>query len=169
MRRTAAVVDIGRAAGMAYAGGSSGSLRPPAPQMPHRPDDWSETRAAFPVSAAGPQTFQAEQLVADRFRIVRFVAGGGMGQVYEAEDLELHQNLALKTIRPEIAQDERAIARFKREAFLARQVTHPNICRILISSCTGRRPWTAWPPPITFVTMQLLDGQSLPSGCGRGA
>jgi len=85
--------------------------------MPQRPDDRSETRAAFPVPATGPQTFHAEQLVADRFRIVRFVAGGGMGQVYEAEDLELHQNLALKTIRPEIAQDERAIARFKREAF----------------------------------------------------
>ena len=67
--------------------------------MPLRPDDRSETRAAFPVPAAGPQTFQAEQLVADRFRIVRFVAGGGMGEVYEAEDLELHENVALKTIR----------------------------------------------------------------------
>ena len=130
--------------------------------MPLRPDDRSETRAAFPVPAAGPQTFQAEQLVADRFRIVRFVAGGGMGQVYEAEDLELHQNLALKTIRPEIAQDERAIARFKREAFLARQVTHPNICRIF--DLFVHRPPTVdgvAAPPITFVTMQLLTGQTL--------
>ena len=130
--------------------------------MPQRPDDRSETRAAFPVPAAGPQTFQAEQLVADRFRIVRFVAGGGMGQVYEAEDLELHQNLALKTIRPEIAQDERAIARFKREAFLARQVTHPNICRIF-DLFVHRPPVVngVAAPPITFVTMQLLNGQTL--------
>ena len=85
-----------------------------------------------------------------------------MGQVYEAEDLELHQNLALKTIRPEIAQDERAIARFKREAFLARQVTHPNICRIF-DIFVHRPPAVdgVAAPPITFVTMQLLNGQTL--------
>src|ERR1035441_8220417 len=42
------------------------------------------------------------QVLAGRFRIVRFIAGGGMGEVYEAEDQELHERIALKTIRPEI-------------------------------------------------------------------
>ena len=66
VRRTAAVVEIGRAAAWHTAEARPARSGPPAPQMPQRPDDRSETRAAFPVSAAGPQTFQAEQLVADR-------------------------------------------------------------------------------------------------------
>src|SRR5690349_21623101 len=98
--------------------------------MHERPDDAAETRAATYAPADRPPTFADDQLVADRFRIVRFIARGGMGEVYQAQDLELHQDIALKTIRPEIAQDERAVARFKREAFLSRQVTHPNICRL---------------------------------------
>ena len=89
------------------------------------PDD---TRDVPPVSTpSSPLTFAAGQIVADRFRIVRFIASGGMGELYEAEDLELHEHVALKTIRPDIAQDATVIARFKREAFLARRVTHPNI------------------------------------------
>jgi hypothetical protein len=84
-----------------------------------------------PVSAPSSSlTFAAGQIVGDRFRIVRFIASGGMGELYEAEDLELHEHVALKTVRPDIAQDAIVIARFKREAFLARRVTHPNICRI---------------------------------------
>jgi serine/threonine protein kinase len=52
-----------------------------------------------------------------------------MGELYEAEDLVLGESVALKTIRPEIAVDERARHRFRREVQLARKVTHPNICR----------------------------------------
>jgi TolB-like protein len=130
--------------------------------MPQRPDDAAETRASTIAPSDRPPTFAAEELVADRFFIIRFIARGGMGEVYEALDLELNQNLALKTIRPEIAQDERAIARFKREAFLSRQVTHPNICR-LYDLFVHRAPATDSGPsrPITFVTMQLLTGQTL--------
>ena len=126
--------------------------------MHDRPDESSaDTRPASLPPVSRPLTFAPEQLVADRFRIVRFVASGGMGEVYEAEDLELHERVALKTIRPEIAQDERAIARFKREAFLARQVTHPNICRIF--DLFVHRPSAS--PGITFVSMQLLEGPTL--------
>jgi hypothetical protein len=53
-----------------------------------------------------------------------------MGELYEAEDLALGERVALKTIRPEIASDERAHHRFLREIQLACKVTHPNICRI---------------------------------------
>src|SRR5688572_33073062 len=69
-------------------------------------------------------------VVASRFRIVRYLARGGMGELYEAEDLELRERVALKTILSTIADDERSILLFKREVHLARQVTHSNVCRI---------------------------------------
>lgn len=57
--------------------------------------------------------------MSDRFRIVRFVALGGMGEVYEAQDLEIGERVALKTVRPDIADDPVAVARFRREVHLA--------------------------------------------------
>ena len=53
-----------------------------------------------------------------------------MGELYEAADLELNEHVALKTIQPEIAANERINQCFKREVQLARKITHPNICRI---------------------------------------
>jgi hypothetical protein len=73
-------------------------------------------------------TFTSKQVLSSRHKIIRFTGRGGMGEVYEAEDLELQERVALKTIRPEIASDERVIERFKREIQLARRVTHPNVC-----------------------------------------
>ena len=75
---------------------------------------------------ASQPAFMPGELIADRFRIIRFIARGGMGEVYEAEDLELREHVALKTVRPEIAADERAMQRFRREVQLARKVTHSN-------------------------------------------
>ena len=75
-------------------------------------------------------TFSGGDLVSGRYRIVRFVARGGMGEVYEAKDLELETTVALKTLLPEIGRSEVLIGRFKREIQLARQVTHPNVCRV---------------------------------------
>src|SRR6185295_1826371 len=80
-----------------------------------------------PSAAFDPPALSADRLLAGRFRIVKFIARGGMGEVYEAEDLELRERVALKTIRPEIAGAEQAIGRFKREIHLARRVTHPNV------------------------------------------
>jgi eukaryotic-like serine/threonine-protein kinase len=77
-----------------------------------------------------PQAFSPGEVLADRFRIVRFIAQGGMGEVYEVKDLELSGRVALKTVRSETAGDSMSIERFKREVHLARQVTHPNVCRI---------------------------------------
>src|SRR5262245_61763524 len=97
-------------------------------------------------------TFQPGELVSGRFRIVRFIARGGMGELYQAEDLELNEQVALKTIRSEIASDERVNQRFRREVQLARKITHPNICRIfdLFQSSS-----------VVFVTMELLEGETL--------
>ncbi len=69
-------------------------------------------------------------LLSARFRIIKRLASGGMGDVYEAEDTQLGERVALKTIRDEIAADPRILARFKQEVQLAKRVSHPNVCRI---------------------------------------
>jgi TolB-like protein/tRNA A-37 threonylcarbamoyl transferase component Bud32 len=107
-------------------------------------------------------TFQSGDLVCGRFRIARFIASGGMGELYEAIDLELQDRVALKTIRPEIAADARVNQRFRREVQLARKITHPNICRIFDLFQHQSASGEGVPPlPIVFVTMELLEGQTL--------
>ena len=103
-------------------------------------------------------------IVGDRFRIVRFIGQGGMGQVYEALDLELNSRIALKVIRPEIAVDERMLSRFRREVQLTRMITHPNVCRTFdierqpIPAETGGDAKS-----LSFLTMELLEGETLSS------
>lgn len=125
------------------------------------------SRPAMPVSAAPsspeqPQSFFPGDLVADRFRVTRFLARGGMGEVYEAEDIELHERVALKSIRSELLHDGKALDRFKREVHLARKVTHPNVCRIFDlfrqSASTGGGLTRT---PVVFVAMELLEGETL--------
>ena len=70
-------------------------------------------------------TFSPGDEVSGRYRIVHFVAKGGMGEVYEALDLELNTSVALKTLLPENSRSEELISRLKREIQLARQVTLP--------------------------------------------
>jgi serine/threonine protein kinase/tetratricopeptide (TPR) repeat protein len=94
----------------------------PAASPPH-------SAVAAPPPPPGAHVAEGDVL-ANRFRIVRFIGHGGMGDVYEAEDLELGERVALKTVRPEIAHLDGAIDRFRREIQLARKVTHPNVCRI---------------------------------------
>ncbi len=107
--------------------------------------------------AAGSRSaFDRGHLVAGRYRIVRFIARGGMGEVYEAEDRELGGAVALKTIRPEVAEDEVAVERFRREIQIARKVTHPNVCRVFDVSY-DRSGGT----DVMFVTMELLEGRTL--------
>ena len=111
----------------------------------------------FAPRGEAPPLFAPEQVVAGRFRIVRFIARGGMGEVYEAEDLALATRVALKTIQAHIGGD-RALELFKQEVLSARRVTHPNVCRIYdiaehVSEDAG--------PPVTLLTMELLEGPTL--------
>ncbi len=96
-------------------------------------------------------------LLANRFKIVRFVACGGMGEVYEAEDLELHECLGIKTLRAEVFQQASSVERFKREVHLARKVTHPNVCRIFDLFRTKLNDGEE----VVFVTMEFLRGETL--------
>jgi serine/threonine protein kinase len=108
-------------------------------------------------TAASPGRFQAGQLIANRFAIVRFIARGGMGEVYEARDQFLQDaSVALKIIRPEIAADATASTRFQQEVVLARKVVHSNLCPIYeIFRCDQPAP------PFLFLSMRLLQGQTL--------
>ena len=69
-------------------------------------------------------------VVADRFAIRRFIAEGGMGEVYAARDLILEEDIAIKFLSRRNVGDENVIRRFHREIQLARKVTHPNVCRL---------------------------------------
>jgi tRNA A-37 threonylcarbamoyl transferase component Bud32/TolB-like protein len=117
------------------------------------------TAAPVGVTAARPPVFAAGELVAARYRVVRFLAQGGMGEVYEVEDLELREAVALKTVRPEAAADSMAVERFRREIQLARKVTHPNVCRIF--DVYYHRPAGGGGPAVIFLTMELLVGETL--------
>lgn len=108
--------------------------------------------------AAGQAVFLASQTLADRYCIVRLIAQGGMGVVYEAEDLELRERVALKTIRPGIAQDLFALERFKREIQLARKIAHPSVSRVFDLGL--HRP-PGGGTPVVFLTMELLAGETL--------
>ncbi len=117
-----------------------------------------------PERVQPPALFPAGRVLESRFRIVRLLGRGGMGEVYEAEDLVLSENVALKTLLPQIAVDEHYRARFRREVLLARKVTHPNVCRIFevfgdtLPSSSGKGVIAA---SIPFMTMELLQGETL--------
>lgn len=93
-----------------------------------------------------------------RFRIVDHVGEGGMGHVFEAEDMELYVPVAMKVIRPEIASDSRALEFFRREVRTARTITHPNVCR---TYDLDRGSVAGDTTELFFITMEFLRGESL--------
>jgi len=98
--------------------------------------------------------FAPGAIVAERYRIVALLGRGGMGEVYRAEDLKLSQVLAIKFLPEALSKDASALARFHSEVRVARQVSHPNVCRVFdIGDADG----------VPFLTMEYIDGEDLSS------
>jgi eukaryotic-like serine/threonine-protein kinase len=146
----------------------SGSKPPASSGLPHQPEgEKTLTEGAFgrlPIeerARSGHFSFPPQTVLANRFRVLRFIARGGMGEVYEAEDLELHERVAIKCIRFDYAQHEHAVDRFRREIQLARRVTHPNVCRTYDVFRHTEKSGEEQDQEILIVSMELLEGRTL--------
>lgn len=126
----------------------------------------TSTSIASDASCTAQPTYigqlKSGEVLASRFKVARFIAAGGMGEVYEAEDLELLERVAIKCIRQDVLEQSNALSRFRSEVHLARRVTHANVCRIYdlfrhIRETDGRKE------EIAFVSMEFLAGETLSS------
>src|ERR1700691_1470893 len=124
--------------------------------------------ASTPVSRAGESRaaavparvsssdgrFAAGVLVTGRYRIIGLLGKGGMGEVYRANDLTLDQPVALKFLPEAMARDAGMLARFHNEVRIARQVSHPNVCRVYDLGEVDGQP---------YLSMEYIDGEDLGS------
>jgi serine/threonine protein kinase len=98
--------------------------------------------------------FPPGTLLGQRYRIVSLLGRGGMGEVYRANDLLLGQPVALKFLPAEWTSHEETLARFRNEVRIARQISHPNVCRVYdIGEAEGS----------TYLSMEYVDGEDLAS------
>jgi serine/threonine-protein kinase len=93
------------------------------------------------------------QILADRYRVVRLVGEGGMGQVYEAQHVNINKRFAVKLLRPEIVSNAEAVQRFRQEAWSASSIGHENIIEI--------EDFATLPSGAVYLAMEFLVGESL--------
>ncbi len=122
----------------------------------------AETKAATPPSPSTPSSrppsdpgrFPVGSVVGERFRILRRVGVGGMGEVYQAEDLTLGEVVALKFLPEKETSDPLLRERLVEEVRTARRVTHPNVCRVHdVGELDGQ----------LYLSMEFVDGEDLAS------
>ncbi len=98
--------------------------------------------------------FAPGTIISNRYRVIEFVARGGMGEVIRAQDQELDLVVALKFLPEKLINDPRALDRVRVEVRMARLVSHPNVCRVHdLNSIDGQ----------SFISMEYIDGEDLAS------
>jgi len=106
-----------------------------------------------------PEQLASGEVLAGRFRIVNFIAAGGMGEVYKAEDLRLDRIVVLKFISKELAENHQSLERFRYEAKATSALNHPNICTVYdFVEDNGR----------AFIAMEYLEGETLAARIKKG-
>jgi len=114
-----------------------------------------DTVARMKVSSTPDEgRFPPGTLLGQRYRISNRLGKGGMGEVYKAADLLLGQTVALKFLPESLLADEGMLQRFRSEVRLARQVSHPNVCRVFDLGEADGQP---------FLSMEFIDGEDLAS------
>jgi hypothetical protein len=126
----------------------------PAPSPLPRPASGHSSSPLTSSDAIGGGRFAPGKIIAERYRVVALAGRGGMGEVYRAEDLRLSQVVAIKFLPQEVSEDVSALARFHSEVRIARQVSHPNVCRVFDIGDVDGTP---------FLSMEYVDGEDLAS------
>ncbi|HZN02937.1 MAG TPA: serine/threonine-protein kinase, partial [Candidatus Polarisedimenticolia bacterium] len=108
--------------------------------------------SSSPSSDSDHGRFVPGTLLLGRYRVLGLLGRGGMGEVYRADDLKLGQTVALKFLPADLAQDAGRLARFHAEVRLARQVSHPSVCRVYDLGDLDGQP---------FLSMEYIDGENL--------
>src|SRR5664280_1117452 len=117
--------------------------------MGNRDDEISRVTSS---AAEDEGRFVPGTLLGGRYRIIGLLGRGGMGEVYRATDMMLGQSVALKFLPEEAASNPRLLERFHGEVRVARQVSHPNVCRVYdIGEIEG----------MPFISMEYVDGEDL--------
>jgi serine/threonine-protein kinase len=109
------------------------------------------TQGPAPMTSART-SFLPGTIMAERYRIVALIGQGGMGDVYRADDLKIGQSVALKFLPADLERDSNRLQRLFGEVRIARQVSHPNVCRVYDVGESDGRP---------FITMEYVDGEDL--------
>src|SRR5579862_9327483 len=109
---------------------------------------------AFSADGLEKSRFAPGTMLGGRYRIQGLLGRGGMGEVYRADDLKLNQPVALKFLPEATARNPRLLERFHSEVRIARQVSHPNVCRVYdMSEADGT----------AYISMEYVDGEDLAS------
>jgi tRNA A-37 threonylcarbamoyl transferase component Bud32 len=143
--------DDGFAADETRMASPSAAVRPPSSQGSQSAgtSGWLSSSGAIDHGRFAPGT-----VLGNRYRIVGRLGRGGMGEVFRADDLKLGQQVALKFLPAEVDQDPARLTQLHTEVRMARQVSHPNVCRVYdIDEIDGH----------TFLSMEFVDGEDLAS------
>jgi serine/threonine-protein kinase len=121
-----------------------------------------------PSGAFGHGRFSPGTPLGDRYRIVGLLGRGGMGEVYRADDLHLGQPVALKFLPADVERDPTRLEKFVTEIRTARQISHPNLCRVydigrLRPEEAGGATASQGDVGVHFLSMEYIDGEDLRS------